>query len=79
MEHRQPENRRDAARKFMESMAELEAALQADEAPLPTPASSPSAQPPATSPPDVDWETALSEAAQDIEQFMNAQEHKPEA
>ncbi|MDA0867284.1 MAG: hypothetical protein O2890_12885 [Cyanobacteria bacterium] len=74
---KQPEKRRIAAREFMESMAELEAVLQADEGPSPPSESPLSTQSPPTLAPDRDWETLLGEAVQDIEEFMNNQ--NPEA
>ncbi|MGD1907048.1 MAG: hypothetical protein ACFB0C_13770 [Leptolyngbyaceae cyanobacterium] len=69
MDNRQQENRRRAARKFMRSLTELEAVLQADDS-SPEPTGGTQATQ-ASSPSEAfDWETALGEAAQDIEQFM---------
>jgi hypothetical protein len=89
MDSQPSDPRRSAARDFMESLAELEAVLQTDEesrlsssAHSPSsPESSAASTPPrasTASEPDFDWEVALGEAVQDIEQFMDAQDRQAE-
>jgi hypothetical protein len=63
-QHRQ--NRREAEKKFKLSLTELEALWQAEEdaQAVPPPPSLPEPRP------APDWESALADAAEDIEQFM---------
>jgi hypothetical protein len=65
----QQANRRSAAREFMRSLAELETVLQPNEPSLPAPDKTPAPAPSE----DFDWESALGEAAQDIEQLMDTE------
>lgn len=78
--------RQTAAREFMRSLGQLESVLQSEEAATPpspkeapaAPKASLSQSPRQSSPPpmdsDLDWESALAEAAADIEEFMNTHE-----